>query len=78
MAVNELDFPNPATIGDASEYKVTPLYPLDVAISSSDHQSSATADGERESTFADKGESSVEWLQESLLSYNNIIVVMSR
>ena len=58
--MNELDFPNPATIGDASEYKVTPLYPLDVAISSSDHQSSATAEGERESTFADKGESSVE------------------
>ena len=60
MAVNELDFPNPGTIGDASEYKVTPLYPLDTAISTSDHQSSAAADVERESAFADKGGSSVE------------------
>lgn len=58
MAVNELDFPNPGTIGDASEYKVTPLYPLDTAISTSDHQSSAAADVE--SAFADKGGSSVE------------------
>ena len=60
MAVNELDFPNPATIGDASEYKVTPLYPLDTAISISDHQSSTAADMERASAFADKGGSSVE------------------
>lgn len=68
MAVNELDFPNPGTIGDASEYKVTPLYPLDTAISTSDHQSSAAADVERESAFADKGGSNVEWLQGSLIN----------
>ena len=60
MAVNELDFPNPGIIGDASEYKVTPLYPLDTIVNSSDRQSSAAADVERESVFADKGGSSAE------------------
>ena len=59
MASNELDFPNPGTIGDASEYKVSPLYPLDTL--SSDHQSSgATADIERDTVFANKGGSSAE------------------
>ena len=55
MAVNELDFPNPGIIGDASEYKVSPLYPMDTL--SSEHQSSATADIERETVFANKGTS---------------------
>ena len=58
MAVNELDFPNPGIIGDASEYKVAPLHPLDTL--SSDHQSSTTADIERETVFANKGGSSAE------------------
>lgn len=58
MAVNELDFPNPGIIGDASEYKVAPLYPLDT-FSSSDLQSSAAAEGEKE-TICGKGESSTE------------------
>lgn len=59
MAVNELDFPNPGSIGDASEYKVSPLYPLDTL--SSDHQSSgAIADIERETVFANKGSSGAE------------------
>lgn len=61
MAVNELDFPNPGSIGDASEYKVTPLYPLDTLMNSSGRQSSqGAADVERESVFGKKEGSSVE------------------
>ena len=56
--MNELDFPNPGIIGDASEYKVSPLYPLDTL--SSDHQSSATTDTERETSYANKGGPSAE------------------